>query len=115
MRESGYARLMANPAAEAFRKCSADLIRGIQDHDLPLLSWEFYAAGAVPKSVVEEVNLMGWGLSPEEKKTKLLSAVGDKIDIEPDKFQVLLRALKKLPRLIDVANRLETTYKDCGM
>ena len=43
-----------------------------------------------------------------EKKTKLLSALGDQIDVEPSKFQNLLQVPKKQPPLKEM---VETTYK----
>ena len=101
---------MSGPSAasEAFRKCSADLIKVIPDQGLLVLAWELYSAGVVSKPAVE-------GLCPLEKKTKLLSAVGDQIDVEPSKFQNLLQALRKQPPLKGMADKLETTYKECGM
>ena len=103
---------MSSAASEAFRKCSADLIRVIQDPDLLVLAWELYSADVVSASVVEGLN--AGGLSPVEKKTKLLSAVGNKIDVDPTKFKNLLQALRKQPPLKDVTDKLETTYKECG-
>ena len=99
-------------ASEAFRKCSAELIKVIQDQDLLLLAWELYSADIVSKSVVEGVGAVG--LSPMEKKTKLFSAVGDQLDVDPDKFLNLLQALRKQPPLKEVADKLEIAYnKDC--
>ena len=104
---------MANVAYEAFRKCSADLIKVIQDHDLPRLAWELYSTGLVSMSVVEEVNLGRYFV--ENKKTMLLSAVGKQIGVDPAKFQDLLWTLGKRPALKGVVDKLETTYKNFGM
>ena len=104
---------MANAAYETFRKCSADLIKTIQDHDLPILTWELYSAGVLSISIVEEVGMGMMGL--EEKKTKLLSAVGNQISVDPAMFQDFLRALGKLPLLNKVVDKLETTYRNFGM
>ena len=100
---------MSRPSAasEAFRKCSADLIKVIPDQGLLVLAWELYSVGVVSKPAVEGLSLM-------EKKTKLLSAVGDQIDVEPSKFENLLQALRKQAPLKDVTDKLETTYKECG-
>ena len=95
---------------EAFRKCSADLIRGIQDPEL--LAWELYSDDVVSETVVDEVSVMG--LSSVQRKTRLLSAVRDQIAVDPAKFQNLLLALRKRPPLKDVAEKLETIY-NCGM
>ena len=102
---------MASAASEAFQKCSAELIQTIQDP--LLLAWELVAAGVVSRSVINGMNVMG--LSPLEKKTKLLSAVGDQIDVDPAKLQDLLQALRKQAPFIGVANKLESIYKNCGM
>ena len=98
-------------ASEAFRKCSADLIRGIQDPEL--LAWELYSDDVVSETVVDEVSVMG--LSSVQRKTRLLSAVRDQIAVDPAKFQNLLLALRKRPPLKDVAEKLETIYNNCGM
>ena len=98
-------------ASEAFRKCSADLIRGIQDPEL--LAWELYSDDVVSETVVDEVSVVG--LSGVQRKTRLLSAVRDQIAVDSAKFQNLLQALRKQPPLKDVADRLETIYNDCGM
>ena len=98
-------------ASEAFRKCSADLIRGIQDP--ALLAWELYSDDVVSETVVDEVSVVG--LSGVQRKTRLLSAVRDQITVDPAKFQNLLQALRKQPPLKDVADKLETIYNDCGM
>ena len=100
-----------NAASEAFRKCSADLIRGIQDPEL--LAWELYSDDVVSETVVDELSVVG--LSGVQRKTRLLSAVRDQITVDPNKFQNLLQALRKQPPLKDVADRLETIYNDCGM
>ena len=101
---------MASAASEAYRKCSAELIKAIQD---PLsLAWELVAAGIVSRSVVDVMNVMG--LPPLEQKTKLLSAVGDQIDVDPAKLQNFLQALRK-QTFKEVADKLESIYKNCGM
>ena len=54
------------------------------------------------------------GLSAVEKKTKLLSAVGNQIDAHPAMFQNLLQALRKQTPLKEVVDDLEGIYKDYG-
>ena len=98
-------------ASEAFRKCSADLMRGIQDPEL--LAWELYSDEVISETVVDEVSVVG--LSGVQRKTRLLSAVRDQIAVDPNKFQNLLQALRKQPPLKDVADKLETIYNNCGM
>ena len=72
---------MANVASKGFRKCSADLVKVIQDHDLPRLAWELYADGLVLMSVMEEVNLGRF--SVEDKKTKLLRLESKSMSTQP--------------------------------
>ena len=98
-------------ASEAFRKCSADLIRGIQDPEL--LAWELYSDDVVSETVVDEMSVVG--LSGVQRKTRLLSAVRDQITVDPNKFQNFLQALRKQPPLKHVADKLEAIYSNCGM
>ena len=93
--------------SEAFRKCSADLIRGIQDPEL--LAWELYSDDVVSEKVVDEVSVVG--LSGVQRKTRLLSAVRDQIATDPTKFQNLLKVLRNQPQLKDVAEKLKTAYE----
>ena len=78
-------------ASEAFRKCSADLLRGIQDPEL--LAWELYSDEVIPQTVMDEVSMVG--LSAVQRKTRLLSAVREQIAVDPAKFQILLQVLRK--------------------
>ena len=80
---------------EAFQKCSADLIRGIQDPEL--LAWELFSNDVISETVMNEVGMAG--LSGVQRKTKLLSAVRDQIAVDPAKFQKLLLVLRKQPPL----------------
>ena len=80
---------------EAFQKCSADLIRGIQDPEL--LAWELFSNDVISETVMNEVGMAG--LSGVQRKTKLLTAVRDQIAVDPAKFQKLLLVLRKQPPL----------------
>ena len=80
---------------EGFQKCSADLIRGIQDPEL--LAWELFSNDVISETVMNEVGMVG--LSGVQRKTKLLSAVRDQIAVDPAKFQKLLLVLRKQPPL----------------
>ena len=93
-------------ASEAFRKCSADLIRGIQDPEL--LAWELYSDEIVSETVVDEVSVVG--LSGVQRKTRLLSAVRDLIAVDPAKFQNLLLVLRNQPQLKGVAEKMKATF-----
>ena len=89
--------------SEAFRKCSADLVRVIQDPEL--LAWELYSDDVVSETVVDEVSVVG--LSGVQRKTRLVSAVRDQIAVDPAKFQKLLLVLGKQPPLKGLSH-LET-------
>ena len=92
--------------SKAFRKCSANLIRGIEDPEL--LAWELYSDEVISESVVDEVSTVG--LSSVQRKTRLLSAVRDTIADDPDKFQNLLIVLRNQPSLKGVADKLKATF-----
>ena len=92
--------------SKAFRKCSANLIRAIEDPEL--LAWELYSDEVISESVVDEVSTVG--LSSVQRKTRLLSAVRDTIADDPDKFQNLLIVLRNQPSLKGVADKLKATF-----
>ena len=98
---------MSSAASEVFRKWSSHLTTVIQGQDLLVLAWKLYSLGVVSKPVVDECVE---GLSPMGKKTKLFSAVGDQITVDPTKFQKFIQALRNQPLLEDVADKSETIY-----
>ena len=91
---------------EAFRKCSSNLIRGIQDPEL--LAWELYSDDVISQTVMDKVSMVG--LSSVQRKTRLLNAVRLQIATDPTKFQNLLKVLRNQPQLKDVAEKLKTAY-----
>ena len=93
--------------SEAFRKCSADLVREIQDPDL--LAWELYSNDVISETVMDKVSMVG--LSTVQRKTRLLNAVRVQIATDPTKFQNLLKVLRRQPSLQDVAEKLKTAYE----
>ena len=93
--------------SEAFRKCSADLIKEIEDPEL--LAWELHSSNVISKKQVDEVGMVD--LSPVQRKTRLLSAVENQIIVNPAKFQNLLLVLRKQTPLKDVVAKLEETYR----
>ena len=105
MEKRGATALSAE--CEAFRKCSANLMRGIQDPEL--LAWELYSDDVVSEKVVDEMSIVG--LSGVQRKTRLLSAVRLQIATDPTKFQNLLKVLRNQPQLKDVAEKLKTAYE----
>ena len=103
-KEEGATALSAE--SEAFRKCSADLIREIQEPEL--LAWELYSDDIIPDMVVDKVSVVG--LSGVQRKTRLLTAVRDQIAVDRKKFQKLLQVLRSQHSLKVVAEKLQTTY-----
>ena len=93
--------------SKAFRKCSADLIRGIQDPEL--LAWELYTGNVVSEMVVDDMSMVG--LSNLQRKTRLLNAARAQITVHPSKFENLLQALRKQPSLKGMAEKLKTAYE----
>ena len=93
--------------SEAFRKCSADLIKEVQDPEL--LAWELHSRNVISKKQVDEVSKEG--LSDVQRKTKLFSIVGDQITVTPAKFLNFLLVLREQPPLKDVLEKLEETYR----
>ena len=93
--------------SETFQKCSADLIREIEEPEL--LAWDLFASNAISKKQVDEVSVVG--LSVAHRKARLLSAVGDQIAVDPTNFRNLLKVLRKQPPLKNTVDKLETMYR----
>ena len=93
--------------SEAFRKCSADFIKEIEDPEL--LAWELHSSNVISKKQVDEASMAG--LSAMQRKTRVLSAVENQIIVNPAKFQNLLKVLRKQTPLKDVVDKLEETYR----
>ena len=96
---------MSGAESEALRTCSANLVRLVQDTDQ--LAWELYSDGIISNYVRESVTAEAL---LADKNTKLFSAVGNQIDVDPAKFPNLLRALRRRPHLKVVVDKLETTH-----
>ena len=64
--------------SEAFQKCSADLIREIEEPEV--LAWYLFSSSITSKEV-DEVSMVG--LSVMQRKMRLLSAVGNQIAVDP--------------------------------
>ena len=93
--------------SEAFRKCSANLIKEIEDPEL--LAWELYSSNVILKKQVDEVSMAGQ--SAMQRKTRLLSAIGNQIAVDPAKFKILLNVLGKHPPLEDILDKLGKMYR----
>ena len=98
---------LLNEESEAFRKCSANLIKEIEDPEL--LARELHTGNVILKNQVDEVSKVG--LSYVQRKTRLLSAVGDEIAVDLAKFQSLLKVLRKHPPLDNIVAKLKATYR----
>ena len=96
-----------NPAYETFRKHSADLLTVIQDPEV--LSWELFSENVVTSTVVEFANNMKHERG--ERTSKLLMAVGSKIEVEPGTFDVFLSVLAKRPSMSDLCRRMKDYRK----
>lgn len=92
---------------EAFRHHSGDLITIIEDPEV--LAWYLYGHYVVCSTVVEEVCMPT--LTPIQRKTRLLKAVKDQIEVCPAVFGLLLLVLKTQPYLADISQKLEQTYQ----
>ena len=93
--------------SEAFQKCSADLIRKIQDPEL--FAWDLFSSNIISSKQVGKMSVVG--LSAIEKKTRLLTTIGEQIAVDPAKFKNLLLVLRKQPPLKDIVKKLEATYR----
>ena len=93
--------------SEAFQKCSADLIKEVQDPEL--LTQELHSRNVISKKQVDKVSKEG--LSDVQRKTRLFSIVGDQIVADLAKFQNFLRVLRKQPPLENIVDKLEATYR----
>ena len=95
-----------NPAYDAFRKHSADLLTVIQDAEV--LAWELYAENIISVAVRDAANNM---MHERGKRTSdLLAAVESKIKVNPGAFDVFLSVLAKRPSMSDLCGRMKDTY-----
>ena len=92
-----------NPAYEAFRKHSADLLTVMQDPEV--LAWELYSKGVVSSAVVEFANNMTHERG--ERTSKMLMAVGSQIKVDPGAFDVFLSVLAKRPSTSDLCRSMK--------
>ena len=95
-----------NPAYEAFRKHSADLLTVIQDPEV--LAWELYSKSVVTSTVVEFANNMMHERG--ERTSNLLMAVDLRIAVDPGVFDVFLSVLDKRPAMSDLCGRMKDDY-----
>jgi len=96
-----------NPAYEAFRKHSADLLMVIQDPEV--LAWELFSKKVVTSAVVEFANNKMH--ERDERTSKLLMAVGSQIAVDPGVFDVFLSVLAKRPSMSDLCGRMKDPYR----
>ena len=96
-----------DPAYEAFRKHSADLLTAIQDPEV--LAWELYAENIIPSAVRDAANNT---MHERGKRTSdLLAAVDSRIAVDPGMFNVFLYVLAKRPTMSDLCERVKETYR----
>ena len=98
-----------NPAYEAFRKHSADLLTVVQDPEV--LAWELYSKDII---TVDERDAACYHLHGRSMRTSnLLSAVESKIVVNPPAFDVFLSTLAKQPSMSDLHRRMKDAYGKC--
>ena len=95
-----------NPAYEAFRKHSADLLTAIRDPEV--LAWELFSESVVTSTVVEFANNMTHDRGV--RISKLLMAVESQIKVDPRVFEVFLSVLAKRPSMSIINGRMKDTY-----
>ena len=96
-----------NPAYEAFRKHSADLLTVIQDPEV--LAWELYAENIIPPAVRDAAAYMMY--EKGARTSNLLIAVESQIKVDPGMFDVFLSVLAKRPAMSDLCGRMKEA---CG-
>ena len=94
-------------ASEALRLLYGDLVRVLQEPEL--LACDLYSEGIVPEKALEEVNVVG--ITATQKRLKLLSLVRDQIAVHPERLHTFVQVLKKQPPMLEVAERLEETFR----
>ena len=95
-----------NPAYEAFRKHSADLLTIIQNPEV--LAWELYSKDII---TLDERNAACYHLHDRSMRTSnLLSAVESRIAVDPGAFDVFLSVLAKQPSMSDLHRRMKDAY-----
>ena len=95
-----------NPANEAFRKHSADLLTAIQDPEV--LAWELYAQNIIPAAGRDAATYMMH--EKGARTSNLLMAVESQIKVDPGRFDVFLSVLAKRPSMSDLCRRMKETY-----
>ena len=95
-----------NPAYEAFRKHSADLLTVIQDPEV--LAWELYAQNIIPAAVRDAVAYLMH--EKGARTSKLLMVVESKIKVDPGVFNVFLSVLAKQPPMSDLCRKMKDLY-----
>ena len=95
-----------NPAYEAFRKHSADLLMVIQDPEV--LAWELYAQNTIPAAVRDAA---AYVMHEKGVRTSnLLAAVESQIKVDPGTFELFLSVLAKRPSMSDLCRRMNDAY-----
>ena len=96
-----------NPAYEAFRKHSADLLTAIRDPEV--LAWELLAENIISAAVRNAAVYMMHETGA--RTSNLLMAVESKIKVDPGTFDVFLSVLVKRPSMSDICGRIKDTYR----
>ena len=96
-------------ASEALRLLYGDLVRVLQE--VEVLACDLYAEGIVPQKAVEDVRVLG--ITDAQKRLNLLALVTDQVAVHPERLNKFVQVLKKHPPIVEVAERLEETFREC--
>ena len=91
-----------NPAYDAFRKHSADLLTVIQDPEV--LAWELYAENIIPTAARDAAAYMMHERGA--RTSSLLMAVESQIKVDPKTLDVFLSVLAKRPSMTDLCEKM---------
>ena len=95
-----------NPAYEAFRMYSADLLTVILDPEV--LAWELYAQNIIPLAVRDAATYVMH--EKGVRTSNLLAAVESQIKVDPGTFDLFLSVLAKRPTMSDLCKRMKDAY-----
>ena len=96
-----------NPANEAFRKHSADLLTVIQDPEV--LAWELYAENVISAAVRDAAVYMMH--EKVVRTSNLLMTVESQIAVDSGVFDMFLSVLAKRSSMSDLCGRMKETYR----
>ena len=94
-----------NPAYDAFRKHSAELLATIQDSEVTALAWDLFTKEFISAPVHDAATYQMH--DKYHRASNLLKAVGSRLDVDPGEFDVFLSALARLQSMADLCERMK--------